>query len=211
MDVLLAQTATIAGQNPLLAYLLAFFGTIFFGNVGAFLSFWAAFQGGFGVWGVPSIILTAFAAGITGDCLWYAMGRGLHATRLGNWIKKRFPNHGRFSERIERKGPRWMLFAKFAYGSNFPIIFSLGWARFPFHRLFRRSLLAIVIWLPIILGLSYGLYSSLSPIAGAAEIKHFETLFLLGLILFIILQFVFSKVIERFFSKNDRTEESPLA
>ena len=202
MDILSSHVALLAGQNIFLAYLLVYLATIFLGNIGAFASFWVAFQGGLGPWGVPGVLVGAFAANVTGDMLWYAMGRTLRATRFGGWIKNRFPNHGKFDGHIERKGPRWMLFAKFAYGSNFPIIFSLGWAQYDFKKFFRRSLLAIAVWLPAILGISYGLYSSLSPLAAVQTIKHFEVLFLAGLVAFIILQYILARIIAKFFNKN---------
>jgi membrane protein DedA with SNARE-associated domain len=202
VDIISSQFAALASQNIFLAYLIVYVATIFLGNIGAFTSFWVAFQGGLGTWGVPGVIIAAFAANVSGDLLWYAMGRTLRATRLGAWIKRRFPNHEKFDEHIAERGPRWMLFAKFAYGSNFPILFSLGWARFPFHRFFRRSLLAIALWLPIIIGVSYGLYSSLSPLAAIATIKHFEVLFLAGLVGFIILQIILGKIIGKVFGKN---------
>lgn len=206
MDPLSSQFIVLASQNLVLAYLIVYAATIFFGNIGAFAALWIAFQGAFGAWGVPGVLVAAFAANVTGDCLWYSIGRGMRAARLGSWIKNRFPNHGRFDERIGRRGPRWMLFAKFAYGSNFPILFSLGWAEYDFRRFIRRSLLAIALWLPIILGISYGLYASLSPLAAVATIKHLEVLFLVGLVTFIILQYAIAKIIAKFFGGGEKGE-----
>jgi len=77
----------------------------------------------------------------------------------------------------------------------------------PFARFFRRSLLAITIWLPVILGVSYGLYSSLSPLAAVIEIKHFELLFLAGLIIFIILQFTLVRIFEKMFGRNGENDK----
>jgi membrane protein DedA with SNARE-associated domain len=202
MDALASQVAALAGHNLLLAYLVVYLATIFLGNIGAFLALWAAFEGGLGAWGVPGVLTAAFAANVTGDMLWYSMGRWLRTTRFGGWIKRRAPQHEKIEAHVAERGPRWMLFAKFAYGSNFPIIFAIGWTQLPFGRFFRRSLLAIAIWLPVILGVSYGLYSSLSPLAAVIEIKHFELLFLAGLILFIILQFALVRFFEKVFGKN---------
>jgi len=208
MDILSSHVAALASQNIFLAYVIIYGATIFFGNIGAFASLWVAFQGDLGAWGVLGVLVAAFVANVTGDIVWYSLGRGLRATRLGRWIKNRFPNHIKFDEHIERKGPRWMLFAKFAYGSNFPILFSLGWARYDFRRFIRRSLLAIAIWLPVILGVSYGLYSSLSPLAGISTIKTFEVLFLAGLVTFIIVQYVFTRIAERFFGEEEKPQKN---
>lgn len=202
VDTFIAQIAAFAGHNLFLAYLVIYCATIFLGNIGAFVSLWVAFSGAFGAWGVPGVLIAAFAANVTGDLIWYSMGRKLRSTRFGNWLKRRAPNHEKIEAHVAERGPRWMLFAKFAYGSNFPIIFALGWTRLPFPQFFRRSLLAIAIWLPIILGVSYGLYSSLSPLAAIATIKHFELLFLAGLVAFIVLQYVLAKIVGKFFEKN---------
>jgi membrane protein DedA with SNARE-associated domain len=206
MDTLVAQVAALASQNIVLAYLIIYVAVIFLGNIGAFVAFWIAFQGGLGAWGVPFVIVGAFAANVTGDLLWYSLGRGLRVTRFGNWLKHRtklYKRHGeRLESHVERKGRRWMLFAKFAYGSNFPILFSLGWIQLPFRQFFRRSLLAIALWLPVILGVSYGLYASLSPLAAIADIKQFEIYFLIGLVLFIILQWLLGKIVGGFLSRN---------
>jgi len=198
----MAAAATFASQHLALAYLIAYGVTIFLGNIGAFISLWLAFQGALGAWGIPGVLIAAFAANVTGDILWYSMGRYLRTTGLGAWIKRRFPNHGRFDDHIAERGPRWMLFAKFAYGMNFPIIFSLGWAQFPFRRFIRRSLLAIAIWLPVILGVSFGLYSSLSPLAAMLTLKRLELVFLAALIAFIVLQQIMAHVLDKFFTKN---------
>lgn len=201
MDIISSQVALLAGHNLFLACLIIYVATIFLGNIGAFVSLWIAFEGALGAWGVLLVLLIAFCANVTGDILWYSLGRRLRTTRFGNWLKSRIKNHEKIEAHVSEKGPRWMLFAKFAYGSNFPILFLLGWTRLSFPRFFRRSLLAIAIWLPIILGVSYGLYSGLAPLASAiATLKDFELLFLAGLILFIIAQLVLTKILRKFWN-----------
>jgi membrane protein DedA with SNARE-associated domain len=202
MDVFSSAATAFASQHLVLAYLIAYGATIFLGNIGAFISLWLAFQGALGAWGIPGVLIVAFAANVTGDMLWYSLGRGLRSTRVGAWIKRRFPNHGRFDDHIVERGPRWMLFAKFAYGTNFPILFSLGWAQFPFRRFIRRSLLAIAIWLPVILGVSFGLYSSLSPLAAVLTLRRLEIIFLVALVAFVVLQWAVGRVIEKLFRRN---------
>lgn len=197
MDIISSHVALLASQNIFFACLIVYAATIFLGNIGAFTSLWVAFQGGLGPWGVPFVLIAVFAANVTGDTLWYTLGRTLRATRFGNWLKRRAPNHEKIEAHVVKRGPRWMLIGKFAYGSNFPIIFAIGWTRLPFPQFFRRSLLAIAIWLPVILGVSYGLYSSLSPLAAVQTIKHFEILFLAALVAFIVLQYILAKIIKK--------------
>lgn len=204
MDTLSSQVAALAIQNIALACFIVYLATIFLGNIGAFTSLWIAFQGGLGPFGVLLVLAIAFCANVTGDILWYSLGRGLRRTRFGNWIHNRIPHHEKIESRIARDGRRWMLFAKFAYGSNFPILFLLGWTQTNFEKFFRRSLLAIAIWIPVILGVSYALYSTVSPLAAVATLKHFELLFLAALILFIVLQYLITKILVSFLGKTQK-------
>jgi len=194
----------LAGQNPFLAYFIIYLAIIFLGNLGAFAALWVAFQGALGAWGVPLTLIAGYCANLSGDALWYGMGRWLRSTRLGNWIKRRAPHHEKIEAHITQRGRRWMLFAKFAYGSNFPIIFTIGWTRMDFRSFFRRAMLAAAIWLPVILGLSYGLYSGLAPLAAAiSTLKDFELLFLAALALFIIIQFALARAFGKIFGRNN--------
>jgi membrane protein DedA with SNARE-associated domain len=207
MDGISSQLALLASHDLLAVCAVIYGSTIFLGNIAAFTSLWVAFGGTLGVWGVPCTIVAIFAANVSGDILWYSMGRGLRTTRLGRWIRGRIPNHENIESHVAGNGLRWMLFAKFVYGSNFPIIFSLGWSRVPFHSFFRRSLQAIALWLPLILGVSYGLYSGLAPLAVAiSDVRTVEILFLLGLVLFIVVQYVLVGVFKRVWGKDTDRE-----
>ena len=208
MDLLSSQVAALAGQNIFLAYLIVYLAAIFIGNIGVFVALWVAFQGGFGAWGVPFTLLAAACGNLTGDTLWYTMGRTLRMTRAGNWLRTRSGLYRRHGEKIEarvtERGRRWMLFGKFAYGTNFPIIFAIGWSRLPYRAFLRRSLLAVTLWLPVILGVSYGLYSGLAPLGAAiATVKEFEVAFLVGLAGFIVLQYFLAKIVAKFFNRED--------
>jgi len=81
VSTLVADIGLLASQNLFLAYFIIYIATIFLGNISAFASFWIVFQGYFGMWGVPFLILTIFLADVTGDLLWYALGRATRDTR----------------------------------------------------------------------------------------------------------------------------------
>lgn len=196
-----------ASQNLLLAYFIVYVSTIFLGNISAFTSFWFAFQGGLGPFGVPFVILAVFLAHITGDLLWYSMGRTLRETRFGNWVRRRLPGHEKIEAHIERRGKRWMIFSKFVYGSNFPIVFSIGWMKIDFKKFFKNSLLAVSLWLPILIGLSYALFSSLSPLRAVATFKNFEEVFLIALVLFLVFDYLLVKVVRKIFKNGNGVDE----
>ena len=194
----MANIGLLAGQNLLLAYFIIYVAIIFVGNISAFASFWIIFQGYFGAWGVPLLILTIFLADFTGDLLWYSLGRATHDTRLGNWIRRRRPGwHEKVENVFENNGRRWIIFSKFIYAAAFPVIFSAGWSRMKFKRFVRASLLSIAIWLPILLGLAYGITAGLSPLGAVSIFKNFELTFFVGLVLFLILDYFLAKAIAR--------------
>jgi membrane protein DedA with SNARE-associated domain len=191
-----------AGQNFILACLLVYLTAIFIGSIASFTSFWVALEGSFGPWGVPTILVVVLCAAISGDLIWYTMGRTLRATRLGEWIRHRIPGHEKLESHIDHRGSRWILASKFVYGS-FPIIFTVGWTRMPFPRFFRNSLLAILLWLPVVFSVSYALYASLAPLTAAVTtVRDFELLFLMGLLLFLAAQYGLVRLFGRVFKGN---------
>ena len=204
MNSLLADIGLLASQNLFLAYFIIYIATIFLGNISAFAGFWFIFQGYLGAWGVPLLILTIFCADISGDVLWYSLGRALHNTPFGNWIKRRLPGYEKLESRVTRHGARLIFLAKFVYASSFPVIFSVGWTQMEFKKFFRYSLLSIAVWLPILLGLAYGVISGLWPLRTITVFKDFEWFFLVGLVLFIILDYFLARAVGKLLSWRNR-------
>ncbi len=202
MPNILADIGLLASQNRFLAYFIIYIATIFLGNISAFASFWIVFQGFFGPWGVPFLILTIFAADLSGDLLWYSLGNTLRDTRLGNFLKNHLPHHEKLERRIHKNGSRWVRFSKFIYASSFPIIFLVGWMRVDFKKFFKASLISIITWLPILTGLAYGLISGLSPLNAISTFKKFEVAFFIGLVLFFVLDYFIVLLIKKIFSKE---------
>jgi membrane protein DedA with SNARE-associated domain len=193
----------LAGQNQLLAYFVIYLAVILLGNVSSFASFWIVFRGYLGVWGVPLLILTIFLANITGDLLWYALGHTTRNTGFGNWIRRHLPKwHDRIERAFESNGRKWIVLSKFMYAAAFPVIFSAGWSQMAFKRFFRNSLISVLAWLPILLGLAYGLFSGLSPLGTVSVFHDFEVLFIIGLGLFILFDYFLARFIGRIFGEN---------
>ena len=203
---MISNLGLLAGQNLFLAYFIIYIATIFLGNISAFASFWIVFHGYLGAWGVPFLIITIFLANTTGDLLWYSLGRASRETRAGNWIKDHLPWHGRVEQALHRNGRGWMFLSKFAYASSFPVIFSIGWTGMEFKKFFRNSILSILTWLPVLLGLSYGLVSGLSPLRAVSIFRNFEVVFFVGLALFIFLDYFLAKIVARVFEKKEEVD-----
>ena len=212
---LTASAGLIASHNPFLAYLTIYVATIFLGNISAFAGFWLIFQGYLGSWGVPLLILVIFLADLSGDLLWYTLGRTLRKTRLGGWIKNHTPGYQKAEFVVEKNGRHLLFFSKFIYAAAFPVIFSLGWTKMEFKKFFKNSVLSILIWLPILLGLAYGIVSGLWPLRTVSLLKDFELVFLLGLALFLVCNYLLARALGKFIdwrmkrSENfDRYEEN---
>lgn len=200
-----ASIGGFASQNPFLAYFIIYIVTIFLGNISAFASFWFVFEGYMGAWGVPLLILTLFIADLSGDLLWYTLGKKTRDTRFGNWIKRRGKKwHDRVEIAFENNGLGWIILSKFMYAAAFPVIFSAGWMRMGFRRFLKNSLISIFIWLPILLGLAYGLVAGLSPLRAVSIFKNVEILFISGLVIFLVLDYFLAKILTKTLDRKRR-------
>ncbi|RJQ28648.1 hypothetical protein C4571_03215 [Candidatus Parcubacteria bacterium] len=198
MSNLFSDPALLAGQNEFFVYCAVYVATIFIGNVSAFASFWVAPILSLGPWGIPRLILAIFLGNVSGDLLWYSLGRGLRDTRIGNFVMNRIPrHHEKFEELVQKNGVRWFFMTKLLYGSVPPIVFSLGWSKASFKKFFSTSVLATLAWLPILLGIAYGLIAGLTPLRTAAFFNRFWWVFLLGLALFLTAEYFAAKLLRK--------------
>jgi len=205
-----ANLAALAGQNPLLAYFIIYLATIFVGNISAFVSFWIIAQANFGIWGFPALILAVFAADFTGDLLWYTLGRRLRDTKFGDWVKRHLPGHRKAEQVLKYHGKYWIYFSKFVFGSAPIVIFSIGWSGMRFKNFIRNSIYSILLWLPILIGLAYGLVSGLSPLYAIAAFRNFEWNFFIGIVLFLFLNFVVARGIAKLLKKIIKNGEEEI-
>jgi membrane protein DedA with SNARE-associated domain len=184
--------------------------TIFGGNISAFINFWLAFALNFEGWRVMALFGVVAAAELTGDCMWFGLGRKLRNTRFGLWIKHHMPGHDRAEGAFQRKGRRFLYLSKFAYGSAAFVAFSLGWTGMHFRTFARNAAVAILIALPLVFLIAYGLFAGLSPLAAVTQFKHIELLFFIGIIAFFVLEYLVSKAAKMIFTDkmNGNGEES---
>lgn len=201
MPEFLSGLGTIAAENQFLVYLFVYTATIFFGNISAFVSFWLAMSGALGEWGVPLTLLALLLSVLSGDCLWYTIGKKLHDTKTGFFMRNRFaPHHEKIAGALAKNGPSWIFASKFLYASSFPIIFTAGWVNFPAKNFFRTSLFSVAIWLPIFSGVAFGLFAGLTPLQAIAVLKKFEISLLVGLGLFFIAEYFLAKIAKKVFA-----------
>src|SRR5262245_44983967 len=66
--------------HPILAYALIYAGTILFGNVVVLGAAWLALLGKFGGGGMVLTVCVLLAGHLSGDMIWYGMGRSFSGT-----------------------------------------------------------------------------------------------------------------------------------
>ena len=210
MSDLTANVALLASQNPFLAYFIIYLATIFLGNISAFVSFWIIAQTGLGILGFPVLVGVIFAADFSGDLIWYTLGRKLRNTKFGDWVKRHLPGHRKAEQVLKYHGRYWIYFSKFVFGSAPPVIFSIGWTGMRFRAFVKNSIYSILIWLPILIGLAYGLVSGLSPLSAVDDFKKFEWNFLIGIVLFLVLNYVVARGIAKLLRRLARNGEQEV-
>ncbi len=208
-DAILA-VASVVGHNPLEAYFIIYVVTIFLGNISAFVSFWIIFEIHFGLIGFLCLVLTIFLSDMTGDLLWYSLGRTLRDTRFGLWMETHVPGHAKIEAMLQQRGQRWLFLSKFVLGFAPPVVFSIGWSGMEFKTFYKNSVLSIILWLPVLTALAYGIVSGLAPLA-ATNFRKVEWVFLGGFVLFIVLDYVIAtgvgKLARRLLGVNGKGED----
>ncbi len=192
--------AAIAGKNPLGTYLVIYLVTVLLGNISAFASFWVVFEANFGILGFLVLIFVIFLADMTEDLIWYSLGRSLRGTRFGLWIEKHIPGHAQAETMVKERGLQWLFLSKFIIGGAPVVTFSIGWTGMNFKRFYKNSLLSILLWLPVLTLLAYGIVSGLAPLA-AAKLGRIEWVALGGFVLFIILDYAIANGV-KFLAKH---------
>lgn len=200
--------AVAAGKNPLGTYLVIYLTSVILGNIGSFAGFWIIFETNFGFVGFLFLILVIFLADMTEDLIWYSLGRSLRDTRFGLWIEQHIPGHAKAEIMVKEKGLQWLYLSKFIEGGAPIITFSMGWIGMNFKRFYKNSLLSILLWLPILTILAYGIISGLAPLA-VANLKMIGWVALGGFVLFIVLDYAVAKGVKLLttrFIKDDEDE-----
>jgi membrane protein DedA with SNARE-associated domain len=140
---------------------------------------------------------TLFLAEMTGDLLWYSLGGLLRSTRFGLWIENHVPGHANATTKFQKKGETWLLLSRFIIGFSPLVVFSIGWSGMAFRTFYKNSLLSILMWIPVFMGLSYGIVSGLAPLA-ATDFKEIGWIAAGGFLLFLILDYAIAKGVKMF-------------
>lgn len=189
---------------PLLTYPGLFLSIILIGNPVSFSAFWLAFQEEFLFSTIVYLFSFVVFTDICGDLAWYYMGKKLRGTKLGERLHSKIPKATTVETHLEKHATKWVFLSKYIPSSTFTIIFLAGWANVPFKKFFKTSLLAIFSSVLLIAGITYGLSSGFSALEAKSIFHRIEQLLLAGLIIFLLINFVFGKLITRYLRKKER-------
>ncbi len=183
-----------------LGYLLIFLGMAIEGEL---VLFTALYLANIGYFSYQNIGLVLVAGIFVGDFFWYRFGSFLHT-------HPRFSRARALLERVTRliddqlaiRPIHTFVVSKFIYGLNRTTLARAGVGGMGVTKFLEADILAVVAWLFVIGGAGYALSESLE---GAARyIKYAEVGLLIGLLAFIILTQILSKIFFVNVKKNER-------
>lgn len=172
-------------------YLAIYFSTILIGNAAAFSTFILAFLGRLGHWGFLYVIITVFLADVSADLLWYSLGRWLHNTKIGNFIKNHLPHHDLIYKRVHEGNLKWLYLAKFVSSTSAPFLFLIGWSQsVNFKKFFHLSIRTIIVWLGIMIISTTAISLGLLPFQSQKFFRNLEVTITVIVVLFIGFEFL---------------------
>ena len=170
-----------------LGYIIIFLGMMIEGDTVLFIAAFLAYQG---ILETMPMLVVALWGMILGDNLWYSLGRKLKNSNsaLNKWAEKLA---GPLDEKLRNNTFRTIFFAKFAYGINRAVIFYAGRMRMNWRKVEQSDILATLLWMAIVAPLGY--FSGASFIYVKRYLRYGEIALLLGLIIFLGLEYLIAK------------------
>lgn len=156
---ILSQAQFAYELHPVWSYVLMYLGTIFAGNPVVLGAVWLAWLGKFGAKGMLITLGVCLVAHVSGDQLWYWLGRFGATTGIGKWVGARIKRNERFDAFLDRHRILITAGIKLLMVPAIPLLFVAGFNRLDYRRYVRVSIVSTLIWFPVLLGFGYGLLS----------------------------------------------------
>ena len=186
-------------ENYFIASIFLYLSIIFLGNIASFIAFWIVVVNKIGAFGVLGVLILTYLGDVSGDILWFNLGKLLKDTRIGFFVLKHLAHqNNKFENAFLKNGLRWFIFSKFFYGSSPPIAFSLGWSNYDIKKVIKISAIASAFWVSILFGLSFGIIFGILPLKNINFLNKLEWIFVIGIIAFIFAEILISKLIKKF-------------
>lgn len=172
-------------------YIVLYFSIIIFGNAVAFSAFVLAFLGGLGPSGMMFVIITVILADLSGDGLWFTLGKKLRDTKIGHFIKRHLPHHNLISRHIHENSLKWLYVSKFISSVTAPFLFLLGWSQnVSWKKFWEANFKTTLFWVAILLTASTVIGSGLLPFVSPESFKKAEVTITFVVIVVVIFQFL---------------------
>jgi len=174
-DILNAMTPVEAFivANPLLTYLIIFFGMTFEGEGIVLLSSIFAGPGKTLAWSILAVVI--FSGVVVGDLAWYAAGYYSRGTRVGCWLDRCLEKRSNWLRaKIVDRYSRYALASKFLYFTTHATVFVAGWHKLDFKKFWRITLWASGLWTVIMLIVGYLFYHFIELIGWKAVMHRIE-------------------------------------
>jgi membrane protein DedA with SNARE-associated domain len=184
-------------------YIVLYFSTIILGNAVAFSAFVVAFLGGLGPWGMLGVTVTVTLADLSGDSLWFILGKKLCGTKIGNFIKSHLPHHDLIAKHIHEDSLKWLYLSKFLSSVTAPFLFLLGWSQnVSMRKFFEANVKTTIFWIAILLVGSSIIGSGLLPFVSADFFKKIEFTVTVVVVSIFIFQFLVKYLSKKPLIKN---------
>ncbi len=175
------------------AYLGAFALMMVEGDAVIFVS---AFLTKHGFFYLPYIAPLLLIGALTGDFLWYSLGKFIG--RYPNGIPSRIISKitKRFDDGILNRTDTLLVATKFIYGTNRITLIRSGMLNVPIRKFFKANLKAVIIWIFIVGGIAY------ATSVWIPHLKHYFRYAEIGLALGLLIFLVVERLITTIFEEN---------
>ena len=181
---------TFPAHATFVAYLAAFIGMIVEGEVVLFTSLYLGTIGYFNFSYLGFVLVLGI---FTGDFLWYRLGIFVANHPSLEWVDRRIEKLARvIDEQLDARPIHTLFISKFTYGLNRIALLRAGARKVPLITFLEADIMAVVAWLLIIGGISFGLSRSLAE--AKKYIKYVEVGFVIGILAFIIITHIVSRI-----------------
>lgn len=149
-----------------------------------------------------TFIVIAIISLLIFEGLIFWLGRTLRNTKMGFWLEKRIPYHNIVQDYLSNNMTQFVILSKFLLGLNTPVIFFSGWAKIEFKQFIKAHIVGILIWLLVVVPISFFLVLGLDYLRGAKIFKEIE----IGILFFIALILFSQHLLKKFLTSASRAE-----
>ncbi len=189
--------------GALWTYIVLYFSIIIFGNVVALSAFLLAFIGGLGPWGMLNVTITVLLADVSGDSLWFTLGKKLYGTKTGNFIKNHLPHQNLIKQHVDKDSLKWLYISKFVSSVTSPFLFLVGWSQnVSFKAFYEAVSKTTLFWICVLLVSSSVIGSGLLPFVTIDSFRQIEFTITTIVILVVVFQILMKYLTKKPATKN---------